>query len=58
MVPEGRDYMVITAGTMDLPTGLELAVHIFTDEAGDYYQLHDDLPKIADSSHNLTLPDD
>ncbi len=35
--------MVITAGTLNKPTGLQLAVHIFTDEAGDYYELTDDV---------------
>lgn len=37
----------IMAGTLELPTGLEIAEHIFTDFAGDYYKLDDDLPKLT-----------
>lgn len=33
----GRDYTAIAAGSIDGPTGLKLAGHIFCDDAGDYY---------------------
>lgn len=46
----------ITAGTLDRPTGLKARVHIFTREAGDYYDIEGDLPKFEDFSHGLTLP--
>ena len=52
-----RPYMVITAGTLNKPTGLNLAVHIFTDDAGDYYRLTDDVPKIPDGRHPLRDPE-
>ncbi len=44
---ERRDGKTISimAGTLDAPTGLRLSEHIFTDFAGDYYRLDDDLPK-------------
>jgi len=53
----GKPYRVITAGTLNKPTGLQLAVHIFTDEAGDYYELTDDVQKIPDGRHGLGDPE-
>jgi hypothetical protein len=35
----------IFAGTLDGPTGIRLAGHIFCADKGDYYELEDDLPK-------------
>ena len=35
----------IMAGTLDGPTGLDTAAHIFAADAGDYYAIHDDLPR-------------
>lgn len=35
----------IMAGTLDGPTGLKTACHIYCDDAGDYYEITDDLPK-------------
>ena len=37
---EGRDYTSIAAGSVDGPTGVKLAGHIFCDSAGDYYDTH------------------
>lgn len=39
----------ITAGTLDQPTGLRTAVHIFVNSKGNYYELVDDLPQFAAS---------
>ena len=36
---DGRDYTSITAGSVDGPTNLKLAGHIFCDSAGDYYEI-------------------
>ncbi|MFI4988764.1 MAG: GFA family protein [Alphaproteobacteria bacterium] len=41
----GLDYMAIAAGTLDTPTGLKLAEHIFTADKGDYYDLEDGVPQ-------------
>ncbi len=41
----GRDDVSITAGTLDLPTGIALGQHIFVADKSDYYVLDDDLPK-------------
>jgi hypothetical protein len=54
---DGRPYMAITAGTLDKPTGLRLARHIFTDERGDYYDLPDDAPHFPGGPDPLPMPD-
>jgi hypothetical protein len=41
------DRIAIMAGSVDEPTGLELAGHVFTAEKGDYYALHDGLPQTS-----------
>ena len=33
----------ITAGTLDLPTGLRIDSHIFTADKSDYYEITDDV---------------
>ena len=45
--PDHGEYLCIMAGALESPTGTEASEHIFTDDAGDYYQLTDDLPKYA-----------
>jgi hypothetical protein len=40
----------IAVGSLDLPTGLKLARHIFVADKGDYYQIADDLPRFPGSS--------
>ncbi|MEO1562112.1 MAG: GFA family protein [Pseudomonadota bacterium] len=37
----------IGSGTLDGPTGIKTAKHIFVDDKGDYYQIEDGLPKIG-----------
>ena len=37
----------ICAGSLDAPTGLELAEHIFAADKGDYYAITDGLPQHA-----------
>lgn len=56
--PMERDYVAIGAGTLEKPTGLELSVHIWTPEAGDYYRIADGVREIADSNHGLRFPDE
>lgn len=43
----GDDKVNISIGSLDQPTGLRLASHIFVDEKADYYEIEDDLPKFA-----------
>lgn len=42
---EGSGTMSIAAGSLDGDTGLSLSSHWYVSEAGDYYQLNDDLPQ-------------
>lgn len=41
---EPGDETYVTAGTLDRPTGLRLAEHIFVGSRSDYYELSDGLP--------------
>lgn len=43
--PEHSHIFAISAGALDAPTGLTLALHIFADEKGDYYDIADGLPQ-------------
>ncbi len=43
----GDDKIYISVGSLDQPTGLRLASHIFVDEKADYYEIEDELPKFA-----------
>lgn len=38
-------HISIWAGTLDTPTGLEAATHIFVADKGDYYEITDGLPQ-------------
>ena len=42
---ERSEAVSISAGTLDEPTGLRPSHHIFTDDAGDYYELADALER-------------
>jgi hypothetical protein len=44
----------IFAGTLEAPTGLSLAGHIFCADKGDYYEIADDLPKAEGAHPDLT----
>lgn len=48
---EGSNISV-AAGTLDLPTGITTIGHIFVADAGDYYQIADDLPCYAGSDQD------
>ena len=45
----GSETVSIAAGTLDPPTGLSTAAHVFVASRGDYYELTDDLPRHAAS---------
>jgi hypothetical protein len=42
-----RDYTAILAASLDEPSGLRIAKHIFVDDKGDYYDIADGLPQFA-----------
>ncbi|MDJ0824462.1 MAG: GFA family protein [Rhodobacter sp.] len=44
----------VHAGTLDGPTGLHLAGHIYCAAKGDYYEIADDLPQADGSDPALT----
>lgn len=44
---DGADYTSIMAGTLDNPTGLRTAQHVYVADKGDYYALEDGLPAYA-----------
>lgn len=54
---EQGERISIAAGSLDHPQGLTMAAHIFTAEAGDYYQLDQNIPISTDGEHSVTLPD-
>ena len=37
--PPGDDTISISAGTLDAPTGLRTVEQIYTEDAGDYYEI-------------------
>lgn len=43
---DGSPIISVFAGTIDPPTGLEMALHIFTEHPGDYYRIADGLPAL------------
>ncbi|MEE9213589.1 MAG: GFA family protein [Thermodesulfobacteriota bacterium] len=49
--PRGDDHIYISAGTLDQPTGLKTIGHIWLSQAGDYYEITDDLEKYEQDSN-------
>lgn len=45
--PSNDPQIYITAGTLDGPTGLSIAQHIFCADKGDYYTIDDGKPQKA-----------
>jgi hypothetical protein len=44
--PIYRDWIGLSMGAFDKPTGTKLAIHIFTADKGDYYDIGEDgVPK-------------
>ncbi|MDG1862670.1 MAG: GFA family protein [Yoonia sp.] len=43
--PLFQDWTAIAMGAFDGPTHAHLALHIFTDDKGDYYEITDGLPQ-------------
>ena len=52
--PSNEDYIAILAASIDEPTGLRMAKHIFVDDKGDYYEITDGLPQFAGYDKPLT----
>jgi hypothetical protein len=45
----GAARMAIAAGSLDQPTGLKIARHIYVDDKADYYEIADGLPQLSGS---------
>ncbi|MEM7431515.1 MAG: GFA family protein [Pseudomonadota bacterium] len=43
--PEHGRHMSIMAGTLDAPSGLNAAMHVYIEEADNYYTVNDGLPQ-------------
>lgn len=43
--PTSKEYVAVTAGTLDPPTGLRLTEHIFVGSKSDFYDIADGLPQ-------------
>lgn len=43
--PPHRDWIAISMGAFDTPTGTRLEKHIFVADKGDYYDIKDGLPQ-------------
>ena len=43
--PQGEATVSVAVGSLDAPTGLALAEHIWVSEKGDYYEIADGLPQ-------------
>ena len=48
------DTIAISAGTLDSPTALKTIGHVWVSQAGDYYEITDELPRF-DESHGGQL---
>lgn len=44
---DGSRHTSLMAGAFDQPTGLKIGVHIFCADKGDYYEIDDDAPQLA-----------
>jgi hypothetical protein len=53
---KGIDYMSLSAGSIDPPTGLKMAGHIFTADKSDYYEITDGLPQSPQWPERVTPP--
>lgn len=51
--PSNGDYLGILAASVDEPSGLRMAKHIFVGDKGDYYEITDGLPQFAGYEHPL-----
>lgn len=47
--PVHDDYVAVSAGTLESPTGLSTLRHVFVAEAGDYYDISDGLERFSGS---------
>lgn len=56
--PDDRRHISIMAGTLDRPTGLAMAGHLFAEAADDYYRITDGLPQLTGGEHDVKIPEE
>jgi len=56
--PDDRRHISIMAGTLDRPTGLAMAGHLFAAAADDYYRITDGLPQFPGGEHDVKIPEE
>jgi len=47
---DGKNKMAVSAGTLDAGHGLKTIGHVYVSEAGEYYEISDDLPQFEYSN--------
>ena len=47
---DGCGKMSVSAGSLDSSRGLKIIGHVFVSEAGEYYEINDDLPRFETGS--------
>jgi len=52
---DGRDYVSITAGSLDRPTGLKTVLHIMVEDKRDYYTIADGVAQMPGNSSADTV---
>jgi hypothetical protein len=50
---QGRDYLSITAGSLDDSRGLSVACHIFIEDKGGYYEIEDAATQVKGGSFSV-----
>ena len=53
---DGDGRISISAGSLNKPTGLAMAAHIFVDDKGDYYTIDDGLEQHAQGGDKVPMP--
>ncbi len=48
--PARGGYTAVSCGSLDRPSGVKAAGHVYLVDQGDYYDLHDDLPRFQRGS--------
>jgi hypothetical protein len=54
--PRGQEKIAVAAGSLDQPTDLKTLGHVWLEQAGDYYELTDELEKFSQGWGNKSHP--
>lgn len=56
--PDHGRHISIMAGTLDRPSGLRMAAHLYAGCADDYYRITDGLPQHPGGEHDVAIPEE